>query len=341
MGTKKEPRRADTAIKEKNALLQRIAESVTDLGKKKYEQKSSKYLPASTIRVPPSVSGRGIPKTMKIDPAAPKAKYAGASREQEPALFEYYCGLGPQKRNFWRVAEYGGVSNATITFVAKKNKWVERVANFDSEVQKLINERIAEGLGELSQIEMARRAALISRHADIGQEPDWITLAQKEGNDVAFSKRLEWEDKSRKLDRAEQTRREESHRLIRQAISDRDNELAETYNTAWKDPAVRAKDYETIAKYAFDQGFSPEETALMTAPRYLSTLDKARKFDEAVAAGKLAKPGLVKKPAVLKPNARSPQTQSKNPQLQKELEAFNKNPTREGYLKVSNLSVVQ
>lgn len=170
MGTKKEPRRADTAIKEKNALLQRIAESVTDLGKKKYEQKSSKYLPASTIRVPPSVSGRGIPKTMKIDPAAPKAKYAGASREQEPALFEYYCGLGPQKRNFWRVAEYGGVSNATITFVAKKNKWVERVANFDSEVQKLINERIAEGLGELSQIEMARRAALISRHADIGQE---------------------------------------------------------------------------------------------------------------------------------------------------------------------------
>ena len=178
-------------------------------------------------------------------------------------------------------------------------------------------------------------------HADIGQEPDWITLAQKEGNDVAFSKRLEWEDKSRKLDRAEQTRREESHRLIRQAISDRDNELAETYNTAWKDPAVRAKDYETIAKYAFDQGFSPEETALMTAPRYLSTLDKARKCDEAVAAGKLAKPGLVKKPAVLKPNARSPQTQSKNPQLQKELEAFNKNPTREGYLKVSNLSVVQ
>ena len=174
-------------------------------------------------------------------------------------------------------------------------------------------------------------------HTEVGQEPDWIKVAQEQGNDVAFSKRLEWEDKARKAHAAEAARREESHRLMRQAISERDSELAENYNTAWKDPAVRQKDYENIAKYAFDQGFTPEETALMTAPRYLSTLDKARKYDEAISAGKLAKPGLVKKPAVLKPSARNPQSTGRNPQLDKVREAYDRNPTREGYMQIESM----
>lgn len=210
-------------------------------------------------------------------------------------------------------------------FTRKNMKEAEEARRFAAEAQQRL-QRLDQQIQNL--------------HSDIGQEPNWLEVAQKEGNDVAFSKKLEWDAKAAKLQAAIHVRREESQRLVAQAIAERDNDLAENYNTAWQDPKVRAQDYERIAQYAFEQGFTPEETALMTASRYLKTLDKARKFDEAVAAGKLAKPGLVKKPAVLKPSARNPQSTTKNPQLDKAMEQFNKNPTREGYLQVSQLSKV-
>ena len=174
-------------------------------------------------------------------------------------------------------------------------------------------------------------------HADVGQEPDWLQVAQEKGNDVAFSEQLAWSAKNRKLQQAAIIRRQESEQLVRQQIAERDAFLAENYNTAWNDSSARAKDYEAIAKYAFSEGFTEEETQLMTAPRYLVTLDKARKYDEAMKAGKLAAPGLSKKPAVLKPGARNPQSTVKNPVLDKALERFNLNPTREGYLETESL----
>jgi hypothetical protein len=232
------------------------------------------------------------------------------------------------------------VEGKRVTVEDLKRDYVPRVeySRKTGEVSQFKQQFAVEAQNRLQRLDQQIQAL----QTEVGsEEPDWAQVAAEKGNDQAFSEQLAWNAKSKKLQQAANLRRQESQRLMAQAVSERDNELAESYNTAWKDPAVRQKDYETIAKYAFEQGFTPEETAMMTAARYLSTLDKARKFDEAVAAGNLAKPGLVKKPAVLKPNARSPQTQSKNPLLQKELEAFNKNPTREGYMKVSNLSVVQ
>lgn len=168
-------------------------------------------------------------------------------------------------------------------------------------------------------------------NADVGQEPDWVKIATEEGNDVAFSKRIAWEQKSRKLQLATQISQQESQQLVAQQIAERDADLADNYNPAWQNSKTRDEDYEKIAQYAFSEGFTPQETALMTASRYLRTLDKARQWDEAMKAGKLAKPGLAKKPAVMKPGARNPQTVVKNPAYDKALEQFNKNPSREGW----------
>lgn len=99
-------------------------------------------------------------------------------------------------------------------------------------------------------------------------------------------------------------------------------ELGQSY---WKPDTVKTN-VELVERYAASVGYTPEEIQALAHARYITTLDKARQWDELQASKAKIQPRVAKAPPVQKPNARQPSQAAALTELNAARERFQKQP---------------
>lgn len=106
------------------------------------------------------------------------------------------------------------------------------------------------------------------------------------------------------VNHAHQAKTQAEQHAYSQALDLRDKQLAESYNTAWSDPAKRDADYTAMTAYALKEGASPNEVKMMTSPWMLKVLHKAMLQEGAAAGAENVTKLIAGKPQVVRPGAK-------------------------------------
>lgn len=200
-----------------------------------------------------------------------------------------------------------------------------RQANFSVKTEALAKEKQAfqaESSQKLSQL----NTQLAVAKSLIGEEPNWLQRANEVGGEQAFREQLEWNQRTKAISEIEQSIVASQQQELARAAQNRDQVLAEQYNSDWLDPGKRNEAYNKIANYAVKLGIPATDLAYATHPAYLMVLDKAMQFDE--LKSKPVKEMVKDKPSVNRPGPRQPGTVSPQMQaIQQAKAAFDKAPT--------------
>ena len=127
-------------------------------------------------------------------------------------------------------------------------------------------------------------------------------------------------DQIAEVNRARDAKMQAEQRGHTEAIDLRDRQLAESYNTAWADPATRDKDYTALTQFALQEGATPDEIRMMSKPWMIKILHKASKLDTLEANAAVIRKTVVSKPQVIKPGAKVSAQAAKSTSIQQGME---------------------
>lgn len=214
--------------------------------------------------------------------------------------------------------------------VEEARKGYLRQSDYTRKTQEIARER--ESLATAKQVEVKKVADLYQQLSQFQEaEPNWLDLARDPNTDPKQlqAAQLYWQQRKSVMAKAQQEIRDAEANQLRSQKAAAFQALTESkLEPTWKDPKVLKASLDTLSTYWTDIGLPAEMLAGIANPVIIETLEKARRYDAAMANKPKATLAVKGKPAPIKPGAKSAASpQSENLRLLSE--QFRKNPTFE------------
>lgn len=214
--------------------------------------------------------------------------------------------------------------------VEEARKGYLRQADWTRKTQDLA--RMREAVEAEKQVEIKKISDLHQQLSQLQEtEPNWLELARDPNTDPKQLQAAQayWQHKKTVMTETQRRLEESQSRQLQSQKAAAFQALTESrLEPKWKDPKALKSALDELSTYWVDIGLPAEMLEGVTHPAIIETLEKARRYDTAMANKPKATLAVKGKPAPVKPGARSaasPQSE----QLRLLTERFNKNPTIE------------